>query len=181
MFTPKLKGVIRVAILSDTHGFLDSRVAELVLSCDVAVHAGDIGGAAILHGLRPRKRLIVAVRGNNDIVEKWPPKEARVVRGLPLDTSLDLPGGKLVVTHGHTAGTPERRHARLRADHPAARAIVYGHSHKLACDQEQIPWVLNPGSAGRSRTFGGPSCLLLVASRKQWQVKPFRFAARPKR
>jgi putative phosphoesterase len=181
MFARKLTGTIRVAILSDTHGFLDSRVAEVVLSCDVAVHAGDIGCAAILRELLPRKKLVIAVRGNNDTVEKWPPKEAGVVRGLPLETSLALPGGKLVVTHGHTAGTPKRRHTRLRTTHSAARAIVYGHSHRLICDQEQIPWVLNPGSAGRSRTFGGPSCLLLVASPKQWRVQPFRFAERPRR
>jgi hypothetical protein len=35
----------RVAILADTHGFLDPRVAEQVAECDLAIHAGDIGGA----------------------------------------------------------------------------------------------------------------------------------------
>ena len=36
---------IRVAIIADTHGFIDPRIAEAVRACDVAVHAGDIGNA----------------------------------------------------------------------------------------------------------------------------------------
>ncbi|MFM1890995.1 MAG: hypothetical protein RLZ44_72, partial [Pseudomonadota bacterium] len=40
---------------------------------------------------------------------------------------------------------------------------------------DAIPWVLNPGAAGRSRTFGGPSCLLLHAGARVWRVETHRF------
>lgn len=43
------------------------------------------------------------------------------------------------------------------------------------CGREATPWVLNPGAAGRSRTFGGPSCLLLAAASDGWEVTLHRF------
>ncbi len=175
----RLQQVVRVAVVSDTHGFLDPRIAEVVASCDFAVHAGDIGGSVVLEKLRPRKALVLAVRGNNDTIEKWPPSERKIVERLPVETVMDLPGGQLVVVHGDRAGPASRRHARLRKIYPHVRAIVYGHSHHRVCDRRQIPWVLNPGAAGRSRTFGGPSCLVLVANQKRWEVKQVRFDPRP--
>ena len=169
------KNPVQVAIVSDTHGFLDPRIAEVVASCDVAVHAGDIGGVAVLKRLRPRQSRVLAVRGNNDTVERWARSERRILKRLPLEAAVDLPGGRLVVVHGDRTGPAYRRHERLRQIYPDARAVVYGHSHHLVCDLNENPWILNPGAAGRSRTFGGPSCLLLVASKKKWQVKQVWF------
>jgi hypothetical protein len=48
---------------------------------------------------------------------------------------------------------------------------------------DTVPWVLNPGAAGRTRTYGGPSCLLLIAGETDWKVEVHRFAfltTRPK-
>ncbi|MEK8088863.1 metallophosphoesterase family protein [Thermithiobacillus plumbiphilus] len=168
---------VRLAIVSDTHGQLDARIGELVAGCDLAVHAGDIMGAAVLAALQPRLGQVLAVRGNNDVPEKWPGSELALLSGIPLEVSLMLPGGDLVVVHGDRAGPTKTRHARLRALYPAARAIVYGHSHQLICDTAQTPWVLNPGAAGRVRTFGGPSCLILEAGTTDWQVRAQRFPA----
>jgi len=173
----KSKNSLQIAILSDTHGFLDQNVAQVVSSCDIAVHAGDVGGLSVLQNLGPRKKIVLAVRGNNDIPTKWPKTEAKALSQMPLEATLDLPGGRLVVTHGDRAGAPKRRHERLRKTFPAARMIVYGHSHRLVCDFDQIPWVVNPGSAGRARTFGGPSCLVLTAGKKKWRLRRIRFAA----
>lgn len=166
---------MRVAIVSDTHGFLDSRIAELVAACDVAVHAGDIVGAGVLAGLRPRRQRVIAVRGNNDTPDRWPRRDRKILERLPSEAVLDLPGGRLVVVHGDRIAPARRRHERLRKIYPEARAVVYGHSHHLVCDRRQSPWIINPGAAGRSRTFGGPSCLLLIAREKRWRVKVIRF------
>ncbi|HHQ69657.1 MAG TPA: metallophosphoesterase, partial [Halothiobacillaceae bacterium] len=57
--------------------------------------------------------------------------------------------------------------------HPEARAIVYGHTHRRVIDQSQIPWVLNPGAAGRIRAIVGPGCLLLNAQADVWSVETF--------
>lgn len=165
-----------VAIVSDTHGFLDPRIAKMVESCHYAVHAGDVMAASVLEAMRPRTARVIAVAGNNDIPDKWPEFEADILQQLPHVAELELPGGLLVIEHGHRHGHHAPRHDLLRRAHPHARAIVYGHSHQLVCDQEKKPWVINPGAAGRVRTHGGPSCLVLTATTESWTLVPYRFA-----
>lgn len=167
----------RVALLADTHGYLDPRVAEVVRGCDLAVHAGDVGGLEVLRALRPRARRVVAVRGNNDNARRWAAAERAALEALPEEARLDLPGGTLVVVHGDRVVPAAQRHDRLRRRYAHARAVVYGHSHRLVCDCDATPWVLNPGAAGRARTFGGPSCLVLEARRDGWRVRVLRFPA----
>ncbi len=168
---------MRVAILADTHGFLDPRIADQVAECDLAVHAGDVGGADVLLSLKPRDQ-VVAVRGNNDVPEKWSTSERHVLETLPGEASLDLPGGVLVVVHGHEEVPVVERHRKLRERYPNARAIAYGHSHQLLIDDEQEPWVLNPGAAGRTRTYGGPSLLILNCREDAWEVEAVRLPPR---
>ena len=168
-----------VIIVSDTHGFLDPRIARLAARCDYAVHAGDIGDSAVLRALRPKRKKVTAVRGNNDTDAKWLPKDRALLRRLPSFARLDLPGGKLGVVHGDRAGPVATRHDRLRALYPAVRMIVYGHSHRMQFDRTSIPWVLNPGAAGRTRTCGGPSCVILEARAGTWRVRNYRFNPLP--
>jgi predicted phosphodiesterase len=78
------------------------------------------------------------------------------------------------VTHGDRY-SPSTRHAMLRAQFADARAVVYGHSHRLVVGDRETPWILNPGAAGRARTYGGPSCLLLEATTRKWRVESHRF------
>lgn len=165
---------VRVALLSDTHGALDPRVQEVVSSCDLAVHGGDIGHASILAQLQPRLGRVLAVFGNNDVARKWPEEDRRLLVHLPEWLEQPLPGGTLVVIHGHQTSARER-HRLLRMRFPLARAIVYGHSHRLVEDLDAMPWILNPGAAGRSRTHGGPSCMVLTATAEDWRVETHRF------
>jgi putative phosphoesterase len=166
--------VILVAILADTHGQLDERVEGLVADCDLAVHGGDIGNASVLARLRPRSGRVLAVTGNNDLPWKWPEQERRLLSELPEQQALALPGGTLTVIHGHQIPAGNR-HDRLRRRFPGARAVVYGHSHRLVADRARTPWVLNPGAAGRARTFGGPSCMILTVSDGGWRLRLVRF------
>jgi uncharacterized protein len=159
---------VSVGILSDSHGFLDPRVAEIVNQCDYIVHAGDIFNAHVLEQLKPKKALI-AVAGNNDYPAAWDAEEADVVAALPMNDKLELPGGLLVVEHGHRLGNmPE--HDDFRWDHAEARLIVYGHTHRRVIDQNEEPWIVNPGASGKVRTHGGPSCLVLNASNDDWKI-----------
>lgn len=170
--------MIRVAILSDTHGRIDPRVLEVVAECDLAVHGGDIGNASVLAALEPRGGHVVAVLGNNDVPRKWPEGERNLLAQVPEIAELPLPGGRLVVVHGHQ--TPARdRHERLRRRFPHARAVVYGHSHHLTADFDADPWVLNPGAAGYERTYGGPSCMILTAAEHAWELAVRRFEPSP--
>jgi hypothetical protein len=166
--------MIRVAILADTHGNLDVRVETLVADCDLAVHGGDIGNAGVLEHLRPRQGRVIAVTGNNDCKRKWPPEQRHFLDNLREQEDLELPGGMLAIIHGHQIAA-RNRHERLRRRFPRARAIVYGHSHRLIADRDLEPWVLNPGAAGRARTFGGPSCMVLDATEQNWELRIERF------
>jgi len=164
---------VTVGILSDSHGFLHTKIAEVVNQCDYILHAGDIFNAHILEQLKPKKQLL-AVSGNNDYPALWSAEEADIVNALPERAELDVPGGLIVMEHGHRLGNhPE--HERLRSDHAQARMVVYGHTHRRVIDQQSEPWVINPGASGKIRTHGGPSCLVLFASEAEWKIDTFLF------
>ncbi|MEF8793144.1 metallophosphoesterase family protein [Thiohalorhabdus sp.] len=165
----------RVAILSDTHGHLDPRIAETIAGTDYAIHAGDIMGAEILEALRARTGEVVAVAGNNDQPGIWPDGAEEVVRTLPRIAHLHLPGGTLAVEHGHYHGHTKPDHGSLRDTHAGSRLVVYGHTHRVCDDCDADPRVVNPGAAGRTRTHGAPSCLILHAGSDEWVLETFRF------
>ena len=167
-----------MAIISDTHGFLDPRVAEAVTGHDCVVHAGDVGGAGVLEALRPSLDLVCAVRGNNDVAAKWPREDRSLLASLPDTALLSLPGGLLAVVHGDRAGRPSNRHQKLRSKFAHARAVVFGHSHHRCVDTDARPWILNPGAAGKARAYGGPGMLTLSASEKRWTVRTRTFSPR---
>ncbi len=169
---------LKVALLSDTHGVLDGQVAAIIEGSDWIIHAGDIGNAGVLHHLAKLGDKVVAVRGNNDTPSRWPAEDHPILTALPYERTVALPGGELLVVHGHRANPAAQRHARLRRRYGNVRAVVYGHSHRLVEDLEAEPWVLNPGAAGHARTYGGPSCLLLHVMAERWRVEHHRFPYR---
>jgi putative phosphoesterase len=165
---------VTVGILSDSHGYLDPRIEKIVNRCDYIVHAGDIFNAQIIEQLKPKEKL-VAVAGNNDYPAAWKEEEVAIVSALPHTSRLELPGGIIVVEHGHRLGN-KPDHEQLRSDHADARLIVYGHTHHRVIDQSAEPWVVNPGASGKVRTHGGPSCLVLNASESIWSFETVLFA-----
>ena len=89
---------------------------------------------------------------------------------------LALPGGKLVVEHGHRHDWHRPSHDALRNTHADAKMVVYGHTHKQVIDQQQMPWVVNPGAAGQIRNGGSSKCLILTTSdTRSWEITPYRF------
>lgn len=166
---------MKVAIIADTHGYVAPGILETIKGCELCVHAGDIGNAAIITQLEVEGLLVYAVLGNNDVVTKWPAQDCGYLKEIPNQQMIDLPGGQLCVEHGHRINPVKSRHEKLRKKYRGAKAVVYGHSHRLVCDQEAEPWILNPGAAGRSRTFGGPSCIILtISTDHRWRVKSYR-------
>lgn len=168
-----MSDLVTVGIVSDTHGHLDTRIAEVIRGCDYAIHAGDIMGAHILEQLRPKQK-VFAVAGNNDHAAVWDAADHRIVNALPSTARLELPGGLVIVEHGHRLGS-QPEHEQFRWDHAEARLIVYGHTHRRVIDQSAEPWVVNPGAAGKIRTKGGPSCLILHASEADWHLETLVF------
>jgi len=172
--------ILRVAIVSDTHGFIDSRILDITQRCHIAVHAGDIGSRSVLTSMKPETGLVFAVAGNNDTVSICDPSEAEFVADLPMVQVIPLPGGTLAVEHGHTV-RDRRYHEVLRQRHADSRAIVYGHWHLRTIDQGERQWVLNPCAGGRERTNGGASCLVLEICSDDWRVSEHCFVSQATR
>ena len=168
--------IITVAIISDTHAVLDPRIAEVISTADIAVHAGDIGGAGVLSAMKPKTGRIIAIIGNNDLAVPWQDDQPEYFESLPDIAEFELPGGTIAIEHGHRHDYRSPSHQSLRDAHPDSRLIVYGHTHHQVVDRELEPWVVNPGAAGITRNHGGPSCLLLIASEKDWKIESIRFS-----
>jgi len=133
--------VIRIGLISDTHGYLDPSVAEHFRDCDEIWHAGDIGDVAVIEALEKIKP-VVAVFGNiDDLVMR-----AR----FPEDVRLAREGVTLWMTH--IGGRPPRFNPRvskvLKENQPDV--FICGHSHILRVAKEKTFNVLcvNPGAAG---------------------------------
>ncbi len=153
---------MKIGILSDSHGWIHPDVIKLMNGCDHIIHAGDV---IEMQTLQTFTQPLTAVRGNND-------------RHTPLKDieTLSLPGGKIVIEHGHAHGWQTPSHESLRQAHPNAKAIVYGHTHKQVIDTSTNPWVINPGASGKVRNGGSSKCIVLSIDYSQnWAFTPHVF------
>ncbi|RRH91392.1 metallophosphoesterase [Variovorax beijingensis] len=125
--------MIRVGLVSDTHGLLRPEAVAALQGSDFIVHGGDIGDAGILEALAAIAPLTV-VRGNNDR-EPWADR-------IP-ETALLNAGG--VVVHAiHDL-------SQFAAAPAGVRVVVSGHSHKPKIEERAGVLYVNPGSAGPRR------------------------------
>jgi putative phosphoesterase len=139
-----------VGLISDTHGLLRPEIATLFRGVELIVHAGDVGGAAVLRGLAAIAR-VEAVSGNVD--DRHDPMLPQV-RRIPLGALT------LHVSHGDELGrpTPELLLSRYDAD-----VIVFGHTHQAVMVRDPSGrLVVNPGSAGPRRFKLHPSVARLT-------------------
>ena len=127
--------MIRVGLISDTHGLLRPEAATFLRGCDHIVHGGDIGHAGILVELAALAP-VTAVRGNNDR-GAW----ADNIREIELFSIGDV---YIYAIHDL---------AQIDIDPAAAgvRAVVSGHSHKPVVKDRDGVLFVNPGSAGPRR------------------------------
>ena len=133
--------MIRIAILSDTHGKLFPKIKNFLLSSDEIWHAGDIGSLEIIDELRKLKPLR-AVYGNIDgIAVRQECKE-----------SLFFEVEKLRVFMIHIGGNPGKysQDAKHVIEQEKPGLFVCGHSHilKVMYDQKHTMLYINPGAAG---------------------------------
>lgn len=127
--------MLRIGLVSDTHGLLRPEVKAYLADSDHIVHAGDICDAGVLQELAALAP-VTAVRGNNDH-GAW----ADALRETGI---LTFGAARVFVIHDIAA---------LGVDPAAAgvQVVVSGHSHKPLITTRDGVLYVNPGSAGPRR------------------------------
>jgi uncharacterized protein len=150
---------MRVAVLADTHAPRRWRgcppaVAAQLEGVEAILHAGDVCTPDVLDELSAWAP-VHPVLGNNDgpDVADW---------GAPETLELELAG--LPVAMVHDSGPAIGRARRLRRMFPAARLVVFGHSHIPLDEEHDGQRIFNPGSpTDRRRQPYGTMGLLEIA------------------
>jgi len=147
-----------VGLISDTHGMVRASVHDALAGVELILHAGDVGGDAILDELEIIAP-VLAVYGNTDA-----PIDPRLAASI----DREIGGVRVHVSHGHELGspTPEKLLERYSAD-----VIVYGHTHKQLVVQAAGRLVVNPGAAGARRFKLEPSVARLTISEGRADVE----------
>jgi putative phosphoesterase len=127
--------VLRIGVISDTHGLLRAGAIEALRGSQYIIHAGDIGSEQILQKLAEIAPLTV-VRGNVD--------RAAWAKKIPLANVLAVGGLSIYVLHN-------LRQLDLKPEASGFAAVVSGHSHVPAHDMRNGVLYFNPGSAGPRR------------------------------
>jgi len=127
--------MLRVGLISDTHGLLRPEALEFLRGSDHIIHGGDIGHSEILDELSALAP-VTAVRGNNDL-GSWAER---------IGETEFLQVGAVCIYVIHDLN-------KIDIDPSAAgvHAVVSGHSHRPSVEQREGVLYVNPGSAGPRR------------------------------
>lgn len=126
--------MLRIGLISDTHGLLRPEAMRFLSGADHVIHGGDIGDRAILDALGTIAP-VTAVRGNNDLAG-W--------QHLAADTVLRFEEVLVYALHDVT----DLRRGALPS---GVRVVVCGHSHRPSVTWDSGVLYVNPGSAGPRR------------------------------
>ncbi len=157
---------MKLGVISDTHGYFDPRLPEMMAGVEAILHCGDVGSREVLDGLK-RIGKVYSVRGNVD------PKGVKLRRSqtlqfegvqVRLQHQLLIPQSELEAWSDGTMLCklhPERRDAFLDEFGAETRVVLFGHSHQPCLMTLGHKLFFNPGSAGQQR-FSLPRCFGLL-------------------
>ncbi len=133
--------MIKIGLLSDTHGYIDPKVYKYFKDVDEIWHAGDIGDISVTDELKAFKP-IRSVYGNID---------NQIIRSEFREVEIfNVNGLKVVLTH--IGGYPKRYSPGIKPllQKEKPDLFICGHSHilKVIYDKELKLLHLNPGAAG---------------------------------
>ena len=139
-----------VGVVADTHGLVRPGLAAALAGVHRILHAGDVGGAAVIEALS-KLAPVDAVFGNVD--DAHDPSLAR-------ERVVTIGGVTIHVSHGHELGspTPELALARYAGD-----VVIFGHTHRSIVVRDRAGRIgMNPGAAGPLRFDLSPSVARLT-------------------
>jgi len=135
--------MIKIGLLSDTHGSVPIKAFHFFKDCDQLWHAGDIGDVKVLEQLE-RFKPLVAVHGNIDGSE--------IRMSYPEIRVFTVESVKVLMIH--IGGYPGRYSAHALASIQKERPglFISGHSHilKVMYDKRNNLLHINPGASGKS-------------------------------
>ena len=133
---------MRIALLSDTHSYMDQDILDLLEGCDEVWHAGDIGSLRVTEQLAEILP-VRAIYGNID--------DHKIRQVYPRDLIFTVDEVKVWMTH--IGAYPPRYHKaiRPRLDEIQPDLFICGHSHilRVIYDKERSCLHMNPGACGR--------------------------------
>jgi uncharacterized protein len=130
---------VKIGVISDTHNLLRPGIFDLFREVDCIIHAGDVGSADILSGLRTIAP-VYAVHGNCD---RYPLTEE-----LRASEMLFLADLQIFLTH--IGGRPQEMR-RFYPEIAGCDLVIFGHSHRSSHLVEEGVVFFNPGAAGPRR------------------------------
>jgi hypothetical protein len=135
--------MVKIGLVSDTHGSLDDKLLDFFKEVDEIWHAGDIGSMEVIKTLSERKKLR-AVFGNID--------DSHIRNLLPEHERFIIDGLDVWITH--IGGYPGRYDKKVKAliySNPP-KLFISGHSHilKVMFDDRLNCLHINPGAYGKS-------------------------------
>ncbi len=134
--------MVKVALISDSHGFIDEAVLAHLQDVDEIWHAGDIGAEMVMEALPQGKRQRVVYGNIDDAATRSRYKE---------DLLFQVEGVKVLMTH--IGGKPPRYAKGIKAkiQEYGPDIFVCGHSHicKVEFDKALHCLYMNPGAIGQ--------------------------------
>ncbi len=132
----------KIGLLSDTHGYVDTKIINFFKDVDEIWHAGDIGDISVYDQLKNYKP-VRAVYGNID--------NHKLRIELPEFQIFSIENVKVVLTHigGYPGRYPKEIRQLLLREKP--KLFICGHSHilKVIFDKRLNLLHINPGAAGK--------------------------------
>lgn len=135
--------MIKIGLVSDTHGFWDDKLDAFFDGVDELWHAGDIGSIELFDNLS-KKKMLRAVYGNID-------GGATRLAAKPF-LSFACEGADVLMAHiGGYPGRYDKEYLKL-IDTCKPTLAIAGHSHilKVMFDKKHNLLFMNPGAAGIS-------------------------------
>ena len=153
---------MKIGVISDTHNFLDPKIARLFEGVAHILHAGDVGSQSIILRLEEIAPT-TAVSGNTDD----PGMNYRATE------VVSLAGRKFLVHHiVNPQALSEDFQCRIARERPDV--IVFGHTHKPFSATVAGTLFFNPGYAGKSRFGMERSVAILHCDEKGIEPEFFR-------
>lgn len=138
MATTLLSQVLRIGVISDTHGYLDPKIPHLFEGVSHILHAGDIGGSSIIRELE-NIGPTTGVVGNTDV-------------GLSFsETEIIILGDLTFLLHHIVDRYHLDRALEHRINQTQARVVVFGHTHQQCSEELNGCLFFNPGYSGRPK------------------------------